>query len=97
MIEAGVPKEKLGLINGGFQIVQILTPLLIGRFLNLGKPLDIFLQTYPIRYVKVITACKATLRSHLVLLLFSCFLVFKNGIDHSTWHLGVFHAIVQDA
>lgn len=51
LIEAGVPKETLGLINGGFQIIMILTPLLVGRFLNLGKPLFLFFKTYPIRFV----------------------------------------------
>lgn len=49
LIEAGVPKETLGLINGGFQIIQILTPILIGRCLNLGKPLYLFFRSYPIR------------------------------------------------
>lgn len=54
LIEAGVPKETLGLINGGFQIIQILTPILIGRFLNLGKPLYLFFRSYPIRLNTII-------------------------------------------
>lgn len=44
MIEAGVPKETLGLINGYFQFVQILTPIFIGRYLDLNKPMELFLK-----------------------------------------------------
>ena len=49
MIEAGVPKEKLGLMNAPFQIVQILTPILIGNIANTNRPLDLFVKIYPVR------------------------------------------------
>lgn len=51
MIESGVPKEKLGLMNAPFQIVQILTPILIGNIANSNRPLDLFVKIYPIRLV----------------------------------------------
>jgi hypothetical protein len=51
MIEAGVPKEKLGLMNAPFQIVQILTPILIGNIANTNRPLDLFVTIYPVRYI----------------------------------------------
>ena len=49
MIEAGVPKEKLGLMNAPFQIVQILTPIFIGNVANVNRPLDLFMRIYPLR------------------------------------------------
>ena len=49
MIEAGVPKEKLGLMNAPFQIIQILTPIFFGKFINVNKPLSLFLKIYPMR------------------------------------------------
>ena len=54
MIEAGVPKEKLGLMNAPFQIVQILTPILIGNIAKTNKPLDLFIKIYPIRIIMTI-------------------------------------------
>lgn len=54
MIEAGVPKEKLGLMNAPFQIVQILTPILIGNIANTNRPLDLFVTIYPVRIVMTI-------------------------------------------
>jgi PAT family acetyl-CoA transporter-like MFS transporter 1 len=50
LIEAGVPKEKLGLINAPFQLVQIFTPVFLSKLVDLRyKPLDLFLKIYPIR------------------------------------------------
>jgi PAT family acetyl-CoA transporter-like MFS transporter 1 len=49
LIEAGVPKESLGLLNAQFQLVQLMTPILIGKCLDLNKPLDFFLKIYPVR------------------------------------------------
>lgn len=46
MIEAGVPKEKLSIMNTPFQIIQILTPIFFG---NASKPLELFLKVYPLR------------------------------------------------
>lgn len=54
MIEAGVPKEKLGLMNAPFQIVQILTPILISNIANSNRPLDLFIKIYPIRLVMTV-------------------------------------------
>ncbi|RNA05481.1 acetyl-coenzyme A transporter 1 [Brachionus plicatilis] len=51
MIEAGVPKETLGLLNGFFQFIQILTPILASKFFDLDRPLEAFLKIYPIRIV----------------------------------------------
>lgn len=51
MIEAGVPKETLGLLNGFFQFIQILTPILASNFYDLSKPLEAFLKIYPIRFL----------------------------------------------
>ncbi len=51
MIEAGVPKEKLGLMSAPFQIIQILTPIFFGNLANVSKPLDVFLKIYPMRMV----------------------------------------------
>lgn len=48
MIEAGVPKEKLSLMNTPFQIIQIITPIFFG---NVSRPLDLFLKVYPLRMI----------------------------------------------
>lgn len=52
MIEAGVPKEKLGLMNAPFQIVQILAPMFMGSLSN--KPLNWFLKIYPMRIIMTV-------------------------------------------
>lgn len=49
MIEAGVAKEVLGLINIPFQIIQIAAPILIGNLIVVKKPLTLFFKSYPIR------------------------------------------------
>jgi len=49
MIEAGVPKEQLGIMTAPFQIIQILTPIFFGNLVNVSKPLDLFIRIYPIR------------------------------------------------
>ncbi|CAF1057748.1 unnamed protein product [Brachionus calyciflorus] len=49
MIEVGVPKETLGLINGYFQFIQILTPIFAGKLYDLSKPLEAFYKIYSIR------------------------------------------------
>jgi PAT family acetyl-CoA transporter-like MFS transporter 1 len=49
LIEVGVPKESLGILNAQFQIVQLITPIVLGKFLDLNKPLDFFFKIYPIR------------------------------------------------
>lgn len=54
MIEKGVPKEKLGLMNAPFQIIQILTPIFFGNLANVSKPLELFLKIYPIRMIVTI-------------------------------------------
>lgn len=54
MIEAGVPKEKLGLMNAPFQIIQILTPIFFGKFINVNKPLSLFLKIYPMRILMTV-------------------------------------------
>ena len=57
LIEAGVPKEKLGLINAPFQIVQILCPFVLSKLVDVNKPLDLFLKIYPIRlFVSILLA-----------------------------------------
>jgi PAT family acetyl-CoA transporter-like MFS transporter 1 len=49
LIEVGVAKEKLGLLHAQFQFVQLLTPILIGKCINLNRPLEYFYKIYPIR------------------------------------------------
>jgi len=49
MIELGVHKDKVGLMNVPLQFVQILTPLLIFKKIDLNRPFDLFLKIYPIR------------------------------------------------
>jgi len=54
LIEAGVPKEKLGLVNAPFQIIQIFTPVVLSKLVDVNKPLDLFLKIYPIRLLVTI-------------------------------------------
>ena len=57
LIEAGVPKEKLAMINAPFQIVQILCPFVLSKLVDVNKPLDLFLKIYPIRlFVSILLA-----------------------------------------
>ena len=49
MIEAGVPKEILGLMVIPFQLIQIIAPILLGNLVNIRKPLTFFFKSYPIR------------------------------------------------
>jgi hypothetical protein len=49
LIEAGVSKEKLGLMNAPFHIIQILTPVIVGKVIDMNRPLDMFIKVYPVR------------------------------------------------
>lgn len=51
LIEAGVSKEKLGLMNAPFHVIQILTPVLIGKIIDMNKPFDLFIKVYPWRMI----------------------------------------------
>lgn len=49
LIEMGIKKETIGMINIPIQILQIIAPILIGKFFTLKKPLNLFFKLYPIR------------------------------------------------
>lgn len=55
MIELGLPKEIIGIMNVPFQIIQIATPIFIGKFLNLKKPLGLYFNAYPMRMIMTAT------------------------------------------
>lgn len=50
LVEKGVPKENLALLAIPLTPFEIILPLLISKFTNGPKPLNIFLYMYPIRY-----------------------------------------------
>ena len=50
LIEAGVPKEKLGLLAVPLTPLQIVLPLLISRYTNGPKPLNFFIYSIPLRF-----------------------------------------------
>lgn len=49
LIEQGVPKATLGLLNIPFQFIQILAPILLVNILNIKNPLRVFFRLYPLR------------------------------------------------
>ncbi len=49
LIEAGVPKEQLGLLAVPLAPLQILIPLLISKYTNGPRPLDFFIKAIPFR------------------------------------------------
>ena len=51
LIEKGVPKENLGLLAIPLTPFEIILPLLVSKYTNGPKPLNIFVNTYPFRYL----------------------------------------------
>lgn len=51
LIEKGVSRENLGLLAIPLTPFEIVLPLLISRFTNGPKPLNIFMNTYPFRFL----------------------------------------------
>jgi PAT family acetyl-CoA transporter-like MFS transporter 1 len=51
LIEAGVPKEKLGLLAVPLTPLQILLPLVISRYTNGPNPLNFFIKSIPFRLI----------------------------------------------
>ncbi|XP_060521373.1 acetyl-coenzyme A transporter 1 [Cylas formicarius] len=49
LVEAGIPKERLGLMAIPLIPVQLLMPILIAKYTTGPKPLDIFLKAIPYR------------------------------------------------
>lgn len=49
LIEAGVPKEKLGLLAVPLAPLQIILPLVISKYTNGPKPFDFFIRAIPFR------------------------------------------------
>ncbi|XP_018323902.1 acetyl-coenzyme A transporter 1 isoform X2 [Agrilus planipennis] len=49
LVEAGIPKEKLGLMGVPLLPLQILLPLVISRYTHGPKPLNIYLAVIPFR------------------------------------------------
>lgn len=49
MIENGVPKEKLGLLAVPLTPLQIILPLMLSRYTNGARPLDLFIKAIPFR------------------------------------------------
>lgn len=49
LIEAGVPKEKLGLLAVPLAPLQIILPLIISKYTNGPKPFDFFIKAIPFR------------------------------------------------
>lgn len=49
MIENGVPKEKLGLLAVPLTPLQIILPLLLSRYTNGIRPLDLYIKAIPFR------------------------------------------------
>lgn len=49
LIEAGVPKEKLGLLAVPLAPLQIILPLLISKYTNGPKPFNFFIRAIPFR------------------------------------------------
>lgn len=54
LIEAGVPKEKLGLLAVPLTPLQIFLPLVISRYTNGPNPLNFFIKSIPFRLISVI-------------------------------------------
>ena len=51
LIEAGVPKENLGLLAVPLAPLQIIMPLLISRYTNGPRPFDFFIKAVPLRLI----------------------------------------------
>uniref|UniRef100_A0A0K2TGN6 Acetylcoenzyme A transporter 1like [Saccoglossus kowalevskii] n=1 Tax=Lepeophtheirus salmonis TaxID=72036 RepID=A0A0K2TGN6_LEPSM len=51
LVEAGVPKESLGMLALPLTPLQILLPLFISRYTTGPKPLNVFLKAYPFRLI----------------------------------------------
>lgn len=49
LIEAGVPKEKLGLLAVPLAPLQIILPLIISKYTNGPRPFDFFIRAIPFR------------------------------------------------
>ncbi|CAH1993958.1 unnamed protein product [Acanthoscelides obtectus] len=49
LVEAGIPKEKLGLIAVPMIPIQVLLPLVISKYSTGPKPLNVFLKAIPYR------------------------------------------------
>eukprot|EP00096_Caligus_rogercresseyi_P010209 TRINITY_DN3640_c0_g1_i1.p1 TRINITY_DN3640_c0_g1~~TRINITY_DN3640_c0_g1_i1.p1 ORF type:complete len:534 (+),score=141.53 TRINITY_DN3640_c0_g1_i1:94-1695(+) len=49
LIEAGVPKESLGMLALPLTPLQILLPLLISRYTSGPRPMNLYLKAYPFR------------------------------------------------
>lgn len=49
LVESGVPKENLSLLAVPLTPLQIILPLLISKYTNGPKPLDVFIKSIPFR------------------------------------------------
>lgn len=85
MIEAGVPKDKLGMLNAPFQIVQILTPIFFGNLVVVSKPLDLFLKIYPVRMIVTL----------ILVLWVYCTPLFRDDNDQYPWSFFILYGILN--
>lgn len=49
LVESGIPREKLGLMAVPLVPVQIILPLIISKYTNGPKPMNIYLKYIPLR------------------------------------------------
>lgn len=89
MIEAGVPKETLGLLNSFFQFIQILTPIFASHIFDLKKPLEAFLKIYPTRLF-----LKLNFSYFKKKIYYFCF-IFKNHNNFVTCNMGLYYSNVS--
>jgi hypothetical protein len=53
IIESGISKETLSIMNVPFQVIQVVVGLSIGNFICNEQPLELFLKVYPIKYILI--------------------------------------------
>jgi len=54
LIDAGVPKDSIMIIQTGMYVIQIITPVIAVRYTSGPKPMSIYLNVTPIRYSNLI-------------------------------------------